>query len=101
MRSVQLIDRFDLYQQRSLDENVDAEGSWKAKAVKFDVDRMLSRDRIAHSGEGGWEESLMDAFEQARPEFLVQPNGRIEHVAADPVDVRHTDSLRLCVSART
>jgi hypothetical protein len=44
---------------------------------------------------------LVDGLQQARAKLPMQPNGRIEHVASDPIYVHHPESLRLCVSART
>ena len=71
MRSMQLIDRFDLDEQASVNQDVDLIGGWKMKAVIVEWDGILLNDFIAHATELGGQKSLVDTFEQTGAQILM------------------------------
>ena len=99
MRSMQLVNGLDLEQEPFVYQNIDPERGLEAQAIELNVYWMLSGTRIAHSSEVPRQDHFIDRLEQAGPKLPMEPYGRIEHIAADPVYVPHAASLRLCVSA--
>src|SRR5687768_10805116 len=100
MRSMQLIDRLDLYEQSFLDEDIDPERRIETEAFKLDVDWPLAGNLITHSGELRRQHRLIDRLQKPRTKLAMQADRQIEYVAAYLVDVPHPLSPRLCVSAR-
>lgn len=100
MRGIELLNRFDFHNQPAIDQQIDPEGVLKAESVKFYVDRPLPLDNITSTAQPTRKHCLVNALEQARPELSMQPEGCIDNISADLVDVPQV-ARSLCVSART
>jgi hypothetical protein len=69
MRSMQLVDAFDLDEQSLVDQQVDPERRVEMEAFKLDRDRLLSRNRVAHFSKLRGQNRFIDRFKQARAEL--------------------------------
>ena len=85
----QPLGRFDFDNQATVNQQVNLECSFKAHSVKIDIDGTLASDGIAHPRQPACKKQLIDAFQQARPQFAMQLERYIENIAADLVDVPH------------
>jgi hypothetical protein len=57
---MQLFDGLDFDEEPLVDQYVDPERRLEAKAIELDIDRILTRDRIAHSGKLPGQHGLID-----------------------------------------
>src|SRR3546814_10982032 len=72
MSRVQPFDGFDLQQQTAIDQQIDTKGRVEARAFKMYIDRHLPIDPISTLDQLSSSDRLIDAFQQARPQFPVQ-----------------------------